>query len=82
MLPRDRAELIMAEHAAGKSIRKIAAAYWHRSSAASPPSTAPAPIPCWKSCRPGSASRSAGMTTAGSTTSSHPGQATPPRDSP
>lgn len=29
MLPRDRAELIMAEHAAGKSIRKIAAAYGH-----------------------------------------------------
>jgi hypothetical protein len=29
MLPRDRAELIMAEHAAGKSIRGIAAAYGH-----------------------------------------------------
>ena len=29
MLPRDRAELIMAEHAAGKSIREIAAAYGH-----------------------------------------------------
>jgi len=29
MLPRDRAELIMAEHAAGKSIRKVAAAYGH-----------------------------------------------------
>ena len=29
MLARDRAELIMAEHAAGKSIREIAAAYGH-----------------------------------------------------
>ena len=29
MLPRDRAELIMAEHTAGKSIREIAAAYRH-----------------------------------------------------
>ena len=29
MLPRDRAKLIMAEHAAGKSIRGIAAAYGH-----------------------------------------------------
>jgi len=29
MLPRDRAELIMAEHAAGKSIREIAKAYGH-----------------------------------------------------
>ena len=29
MLPRDRAELIMAEHAAGKSIREIAEAYGH-----------------------------------------------------
>ena len=29
MLPRDRAELIMTEHAAGRSIREIAAAYGH-----------------------------------------------------
>jgi hypothetical protein len=29
MLPRDRAELIMAEHAAGQSIREIAKAYGH-----------------------------------------------------
>jgi len=29
MLPRDRAELITAEHAAGKSFREIAAAYGH-----------------------------------------------------
>ena len=29
MLPRGRAELIMAEHAAGKSIREIAGAYGH-----------------------------------------------------
>ncbi len=37
MLARDRAELIMAEHAAGKSIREIAEAHGHR------------PPPCWRS---------------------------------